>query len=80
MLEMPTCFWVLDGGLGSPWPRLDVASLLQGEDEAAVADDRTLGQPLQETLSRHCVALLRLSGDLAVGGTDAGGKKKRTLD
>ena len=50
---IPTCFWVLDGGLGSPWPRLDVAPLLQGEDEAAVADDRTLGQPLQETLARH---------------------------
>ena len=50
---IPTCFRVFDVGLRSPGPRLDVAPLLEGKDEAAVADDRPLGQPLQETFSRH---------------------------
>ena len=57
-MQKYTCFWMLDGGLGSPGPRLDVAPLLEGEDEPAVADDRPLGQPLEETFSRHDADLI----------------------
>ena len=43
-----TCFRVLDRRFRRPRPRLDVASLLEREHEAAVADDRALRQPLQD--------------------------------
>jgi len=46
-----TCFWVLGCGLGGPRPRLDVAPLLEGEDEASVPDDDlSCIQTLQDAL------------------------------
>ena len=83
-----TCFRVFHIGLRRPGPRFDVPPLLEGEDEAAVADDGALGEPLKESLTRHdgddlAGAVDDLAGvvdDLAVSRTGTGGKKKEMCD
>ena len=69
-----TCFRMFHVGLRSPRPRLDVTPLFEGEDEAAVADDGAVSEPLEETFARH------VDDDLAVSGTGAGGKRKEMCD
>ena len=70
---------MFDGCLRSPRPRLDVAPLLEGEDEAAVADDGAVGEPLKESFARH-VDDEAATEDLAVSRTGTGGKKREMCD
>lgn len=44
---------MFDGGLRCPGTRLHVATLLQGEHEAAIADHHALVQTLKESLARY---------------------------
>ena len=41
---------MFNGGLRGPRSSLDVASLLEGEDEAAIADDGSLGESFKKSL------------------------------
>jgi hypothetical protein len=45
-----TCFGIFDGCFRCPRSGLDVAALLKREDEAAVADDGSLGKTFQQSL------------------------------
>ena len=56
-MELRQRVGVLDHDLGGERARLDVAALLELEQVAAVAEDRPVGQPVEDA-SRHGWCLL----------------------
>lgn len=59
LLNQPTCFGVLCSGLGGPWTSLDVASLLQSEHKASIANhDLASVETLQDSLRKWIRVLM----------------------